>query len=80
LVVRNFIIEREGNSREERYERRIRDRRGVVVFGGAVVSMLIIGPKVCGFRPCRWRQIFEGDKNLEHAFLWSESKAVGLML
>jgi hypothetical protein len=51
-----------------------------VVLGDPVVSVLAIGPKVRGFKPERGRWIFKGDKNLQHAFLWRGSKAVGPML
>jgi hypothetical protein len=33
-----------------------------VVLGGVMVSVLAIGPKVCGFNPGRGRWIFKGDK------------------
>jgi hypothetical protein len=37
--------------------------------GGVVVSVLVTGPKVCGFRtrPRRW--VFKGHKNPQHTFL-----------
>jgi hypothetical protein len=44
-----------------------------------VVSVLVIGPKVRGFKPGREQWIFKGDKNLQHDFLRRGSKAVGTM-
>jgi hypothetical protein len=37
--------------------------------GGAVVSVLATGPKVCGFKTRLRRWIFKGDKNPQHTFL-----------
>jgi hypothetical protein len=48
----------------------------IIASGDLVVSVLAIGHKVCGFKPGRGRLIFKGDKNPQHAFLRSESKAV----
>jgi hypothetical protein len=47
------------------------------VLGGLVVSMLAIGPKVCKFTLGQGQWIFKGDTNLQHALLWSGSKAIG---
>jgi hypothetical protein len=50
-----------------------------IAFGGLVVRILATGPKVRGFKPGRGRWIFKGDKNPQHAFLRTASKAVGPM-
>jgi hypothetical protein len=42
-----------------------------------MVSMLAIGPEVCGFKPSQGQWIFKGDANLQHTFLRRGSKAVG---
>jgi hypothetical protein len=39
----------------------------MVIIGGVMVSMLAIGSKVGGFKPCQGQWIFEEDKNLLHA-------------
>jgi hypothetical protein len=39
-------------------------KRKKVVLGGLVVSVLAIGPKVCGFKPSLGWWIFKDDKNL----------------
>jgi hypothetical protein len=39
-----------------------------------MVSMLAIGPKVCGFKPSQERWIFKGNENLQHACLQREVK------
>jgi hypothetical protein len=49
-----------------------------VCFGGLVVSVLVIGPKVSGFKPSRGRWILNGDKTQQN-FLRRGSKAVGPM-
>jgi hypothetical protein len=49
----------------------------VVILNGVMVSMLAIGPKVHKFKPGRAGWIFKGNKNLQHAFLKSGSKAFG---
>jgi hypothetical protein len=45
-------------------------------FGGLVLSMLVFGTRVRGFKPGRSRPIFFGWKNPQHAFLRKGSKAV----
>jgi hypothetical protein len=37
------------------------------VLGSVVVSVLAIGPKVCGFEPGRGQWIVNDDKNPQHA-------------
>jgi hypothetical protein len=48
-------------------------------FGGLGASMLASGTQVRGLEPGRSRRIFQGKKNLQHAFLRRGSKAVGPM-
>jgi hypothetical protein len=40
-----------------------------IVLSGVMVSMLVIGPTVHGFKPGRERWIFIGNKIPQHAFL-----------
>jgi hypothetical protein len=49
------------------------------LFGGLVVIVLTILPKVRGLKPGQGRWIFKGDKNPQQDFLRRRSKAVGLM-
>jgi len=42
-------------------------------------SVLPLSTQVCGFKPCRSRQDFSGQKNPQHAFLRKGSKAMGPM-
>jgi hypothetical protein len=45
-----------------------------VSLGGLVVSVLAIQPKVRGFKPCRERWTFNGDKNPKHYLFGGEVK------
>jgi hypothetical protein len=49
------------------------------LLGGAVFSVLAIGPKVRGFKPGRGRWIFEDDRSPQHALFKRRTKAVGPM-
>jgi hypothetical protein len=48
-----------------------------VILGGLVVSVLVIGPKACGFKPGREQWIFKGYKNPQQHFLRRGNKVVG---
>jgi hypothetical protein len=52
----------------------------IVTLCGLAVSVLAIGPKVCGFKLSQGRWIFKGDKNLQNAFLWRGNKTLASML
>jgi hypothetical protein len=54
-------------------------QRNTSDFGGLGGSVLAFGTQVRGFKPGRSRQIFEGEKNPQHAFFRRGSKAVGPM-
>jgi hypothetical protein len=47
--------------------------------GGVVVSVLTTGPKGRGFEPGEGDRFFKGDKNPQHTFLRTGSKAGGPM-
>jgi hypothetical protein len=54
-----YIIER---NRSDYVQIKILLERSLVVLGGVTVSVLAIGPKVCGFKSGQKRWIFKGDK------------------
>jgi hypothetical protein len=52
----------------------------LIVLSCIMVIMLATGPKVQRFKPSQGQWTFKGNKNPQHSFLRSESKAIGPML
>jgi hypothetical protein len=51
----------------------------IVFLDDLAVFVFAIGPKFFGLKPDRGRWVFKSDKNWQHAFLLTGSKAVGPM-
>jgi hypothetical protein len=56
-----------------------RVKSNVIILGGVMASVLALYPRFMCSVPAEDSGFFKGNKNLQHAFLWRSSKAVGPM-